>query len=439
MVQKRDEYLEKLKEIDAEMQGIEMRVNALENGYVADTEEVDRFLDNIKSKDPVSFDYFLPQSELDRIIKEYDQELNKGPDCDVIDYAMAACCGVLCGTIDVIFASDPHKSVLSGKVDDMYDNAIMLFAKKTGWDPKDEKKGNVASAIGFLENYFKIDYDQAKSHDIDNKIKHMSPKNHHAKSAGHYPDMFGLIASICNQFTGTSSFYDTNKGNVVYVTSSNNDTILEGEGLIGKIFAGTANWFGHCISDIGGSSGSRGKGEGHVGSGLPIPMTEFFQMCSFDMFKNEKGQSQSFGTVMTRVFEEGYDTRHATAMSVPVILCELIIRMIYVIRKHFIEGLEWMKSLPGRNNFTVNRMLTTGIGSMCIVDLGHATVASWGNWVAFFSKLNLISWSRFGVLCVNELKMRTHREIYSIERVQDQISDEWDRLLEESKDLLDDI
>jgi hypothetical protein len=35
--------------------------------------------------------------------------------------------------------------------------------------------------------------------------------------------------------------------------------------------------------------------------GLPIPFTELFQLCSTKMFRNESGDLQSLGTVMTQV------------------------------------------------------------------------------------------------------------------------------------------
>ncbi|MGV4327231.1 hypothetical protein ACM6RJ_10440, partial [Trueperella pyogenes] len=69
-------------------------------------------------------------------------------------------------------------------------------------------ENNVSSAIGFLEKQFKVGYDQAKTADTFGVVKNMLPKNHHAKSAAHYPDFIGLIASICNQFTDSSTFFD---------------------------------------------------------------------------------------------------------------------------------------------------------------------------------------------------------------------------------------
>ena len=188
---------------------------------------------------------------------------------------------------------------------------------------------------------------------------------------GHYPDIFGLIASICNQFTGTSTFYDQDK-KFVYMVNAENKHELHGDTFVGKVFCGTANWFWHCISDIAGSSGSRGKGEEHIGAGLPIPFTELFQLCDFGKFENEKGQWQSFATVMTKVYEEGYDARHAATMSVPVILNELLIRAIYTIKRHFYNGLEWNKILL-ENNHIISKIIKA---KLIIRDISDITIIS---------------------------------------------------------------
>jgi len=189
------------------------------------------------------------------------------------------------------------------------------------------------------------------------------------------------------------------------IPAADNEWRLEGNNLVSKLFAGTANWLGHCMSDIAGSSGSRGKGEGHIGAGLPVPFTEFLQLCDFGRFPDEKGHYQSFATVMTEVYERGYDVRHGVATSVPVIVNELLVRMVYTFKKHFYEGKIWQESMPIKKDLTLNRMLTVGTGSLCLVDFGQAAVTSWGNWVLFFSKLNIVAWARFGMLGVKELQL----------------------------------
>lgn len=431
-----DEYLEKLKRIQEDIQGVDVRLTALERGFALDAVQVDAFVEANRSKESARYEDFLSRAEIQKISDDYDEALKKGAECDIIDYSMAVLCGIVSGVLDVTFASAPHEGELAKSVDDIFDKSVMKLAKLNGWNPRPGKEKEVASAIGFLERHYAIGYDQTTSKSIGDAIEHMSTKSHHAKSAGHYPDFFGLIASISDQFAGVSTFYNSENGTIIHTGSTNGITGLQGETFIEKLFYGTMIWFWHCISDIVGSSGTRGNGGGHIGTGLPLPMTEFLQLFDFVKFKEEKGHDQAFGTVITKVFEEGYDSRHGITMSVPVALNGLLIRAYYVIRKHYCEGIEWNDSLPQKDDYDLNRMMTVGIGSFCLVDVAHATVTSWGNWVAFFSKLNLVGWSRLGAAGIEELKLLTGREKNNIVKIQDQISGEWDRLLDRSKALL---
>lgn len=93
----------------------------------------------------------------------------------------------------------------------------------------------------------------------------MSTKNHHIKSLSHSPDIIGLFFSVLNQFTSTSSFVSGGK----LVTIKTESFELQGNNLVSKVFCGIVNWFGHIMSDVAGSSGSRGNiGRG---SGVAIP------------------------------------------------------------------------------------------------------------------------------------------------------------------------
>lgn len=108
-----------------------------------------------------------------------------------------------------------------------------------------------------------------------------------------------------------------------------------------KVFAGFVNWLGHCMSDAAEGSGSKSRGQG-----LPIPFTEFFQLCYFGRFPNEKGQWQSFSSAMTQVYEQGYSLRHEVAATFPVIVNDPLVRSVYVVKRRFANGLGWKECLP---------------------------------------------------------------------------------------------
>ena len=123
----------------------------------------------------------------------------------------------------------------------------------------------LSSAISFLEKKFKVPYDQSVGGGIFKELLNLTPDNHHFKSLGHNATLLGLFFSILNQFTNTSSFIAD--GELITLNNSDSHFELEGHNIPSKLFCGFANWFGHLISDISGSSTSKGRG-----MGIPSPI-----------------------------------------------------------------------------------------------------------------------------------------------------------------------
>ena len=184
------------------------------------------------------------------LMKETEQNkraLLREDKCDKYDYLAAVACGAVGGLVDIFLVGTPGNSVLGKWTDSQVDSAVKGFAKLVGWNPRQAQKENVASAIGFLERKYKVNYDQ----------RHTSTKNHHMMSLSHSPDIVGLFFSILNQFTSTSSFIANGK----IITIATDTYELQGGNFIAKLFCGIANWFGHIMSDIAGGSGARKCGQ----------------------------------------------------------------------------------------------------------------------------------------------------------------------------------
>jgi hypothetical protein len=128
--------------------------------------------------------------------------------------------------------------------------------------------------------------------------------------------------------------------------------------------------------------------------------------------------------------------RHGVAATFPVIINDLLIRALYTLKRHYADDVSWRESLPKADSPELQRMVTVGVGSMCLVDFGHAAATSWGSWVKFFSDLNLAAWARFGLQGANELEMLANRETANLLLTSEEISVEWDKLLERSAGLL---
>ena len=221
------------------------------------------------------------EKEAEKLLNENMSEnidlLKSADKCDKYDYLTAVGCGAIGGMIDVFLVGSPKDSKLLKWTDTQVDKTVKEFAKISGWNPKDGQKDNVASAIGFLEKKFKVNYDQRYNSDV-NDLFDMNTRNHHLMSLAHSPDVIGLFFSILNQFTSTATFVADGK----LITIATDTYELQGGNFISKIFCGIANWFGHIMSDIAGSSGSRGSAG--RGAGVALPFYELFQFCKFGKF-----------------------------------------------------------------------------------------------------------------------------------------------------------
>jgi len=315
----------------------------------------------------------------------------KSAQCDRYDYMIAATSGLIGGLIDVLFVGAPGEGLLGKLADDGMNAVVRKFASLNGWKGPREGSDPTASAIGFLERSFKVNYDHRHGGDVDG-IFRMSTKNHHIKSLAHSPDLVGLFFSILNQFTSTATFVDNGK----LITINTDNFELSGGNFVAKIFSGFVNWLGHLISDAAGSSGADGRG-----SGIPIPFYSLLQFANAGSFGQHR---ESFAKVAVQVFEQGYDLRHGAAMAAPVIITELMSRIAWTLKRRLVNGFEWSDCIPTASNPEMRRVLCVAHGSLCLVDGIDASLRSGGTAIGFLLRANIIAWARFGVLALKELR-----------------------------------
>lgn len=362
-------------------------------------------------------------------------------DCDKYDYYASVFSGLVAGMIDVLFVGAPGQSVLGNFTDEQTDNVVKKFASMCGWDPKKGKEDSIASAIGFLEKKFPVNYDMPYANFKEHGFT-MAAKNHHIKSLAHCPDPIGLFFSIIDQFAGTATFISN--GQIISVRTETQE--LQGGNFIAKLFCGFANWIGHIMSDAAGSSG--GRGNSGRGSGVPIPFFEVFLLFDFGSFQVGKDR-QTFAEVMTRVFQDGYDLRFGAAMAIPVVLNELFLRAFWAIKRHFYHELEWKKCIPSLKYKSLNKMLLIGNAGLCLVDTIDAGIRSGGNIVTFILRLNIVAWGRliyliFKYLTLSRAKIEYERKhienmqiIRAIETRTEELRLEIKEFLEEQQLIID--
>lgn len=370
-------------------------------------------------KDPYT-ELMLPvqRIELEKRIKE--EFTIKNANCDKYDYLIAGTCGVIGGLIDVFFVGMPGEGSLTKFADSAVDSAVEKFAGACGWNGPRDGSNPTKSAIYFLENKFKINYDQATtngSNGTGGAVKNLSPKNHHLKSLGHSPDLFGLFISILNQFTDTSTFISN--GQIITIDTETYE--LKGGNFIAKVFSGFVNWLGHLFSDAAGSSGASGRG-----AGIPIPFYNLLLLLDVGEFGQHK---QSFATVATQVFEKGYDLRHGIALAIPVLITELLTRLMWTIKQRFYHQKKWGDCIPSASNPELRRMLLVAHGSLCLIDAGDAALRSGGDMIQFLLRTNIIGWARFGTLALKEVYAWHNAGHIKADAVDEYLDAEYEKML----------
>ena len=366
-----------------------------------------------------SIDDALTQAEAELVVlnETIDSIKDLKPSCDKLDYILAVCSGALCGVIDIFLVGKPGESLLGDITDQWFAARIMGFAKLCHPDKK--SFDSLEAALRFLEKKFKVPYDQTGLGDAGRMVFGLNAKNHHFKSLAHNPSLLGLFFSILDQFTNTSHF--VTDGQLISLQQADEKWELQGGNIPSKLFCGFVNWFGHLISDV---SGSRSSAKaGNRGMGIPSPLWTWTN--DIIAIKEKLGLSvtdtdKAMNELALNIFEQGYDTRFQTAQAIPVFINELLVRLMYAIRrlfKYFTETpkteqtfkLMWKNCEPFSNT-TVKRMLTVAHGTFCLVDagdaVGRAFVNGSGNFnaVEFILRLNIVGVGRFAISLYGETK-----------------------------------
>lgn len=346
--------------------------------------------------------------ELNETIESLDQLL---PQCDKLDYALAASSGALCGLIDIFLVGKPGDSRLGKMTDDWFDRRIIDFAKFCGW--AEEKK---KSPIKFLEEKFEVPYDQRGCGDAGKAVFNLTPSNHHFKSLAHNPTLLGLFFSILDQFQYSSHFISN--GELVSLVKVESEFELKGHNFVTKCFCGFVNWFGHLMSDTVGSSGSKGRG-----MGIPSPFWSWTNDVIAIKAKLGIDTSQlnkAINELALNMYKKGFDLRYQVTQAIPVLINEMTVRFLYMVRRLFkylkTTGpkarqwkLMWQACEPF-SNASVKRMLTVAHGTFCALDLvdstAHGFAKGSGSFDAleFCMRLNIVGVGRFTISLYGEAK-----------------------------------
>ncbi len=341
------------------------------------------------------------QKQLDKLNADIDR---LSCHADGLDYTIAVISGVVAGLIDIFFVGEWDFRSAKAFSNEEMNRKVMDFAKKNGY------AGNqLAGAVSYIEKKFPFPGDNTWSGaDIG-----VSALSHHLDDFKHHPTIVGLLYSIIDQFTATSTYFNSAAEVVKIPLIIDENGLLEGKTPAAKIASGIINWCfnvaknrrGHLISDMAGSKSTAGAGMGIPGS-LLSTLRELAALPGFkdkDFVKKlNQAYTKGIGSsengqvdlgAFNSLFEgasskfdmrtEGAIKHELQRQALPVLINEMTVRAFYFIR-HFttelketgdVSLIEWKKVLPFGNR-TISRMMTVAAGVFTMVDMADAAIAA---------------------------------------------------------------
>ncbi len=362
-------------------------------------------------------------AKVDELNKEIERLTYNG---DTGDLILAGGSGVLAGILDIIFvgelglfkdAGNESKEKFEkdlGSTHESINKFILKYAQKKGY-----KGERLDGAINFLEKKYPVEQDNVwKGKQIS------SASTHHLDDLAHHPSILGLISAIAVQYLRIAVF-SSKDGSVhfAFVKPSKEDLIkiivpVVISGLIFwlinlaekklvefdedlpkpirtivnnlhkapvalSILKTSLNWFGHLISDMGGSKNTAGEGKGISGlflsflkeiSMLPGIKDSSLPEVLNDLYLHKKDSP------LTHKLDLRTELAVVKEQSMPIIVNEVIVRTGYFVRHLIIEtkdkelkDVEWSRVVPFYNR-TIVRMMTVASGTFTAVDLMDAAV-----------------------------------------------------------------
>lgn len=392
------------------------------------------------------------QVALENRLQQVNRELERYTNhADALQYSFSVACGIISGAIDSAFFSD--LSVFENDIGFSHrqvNNFIQEYAASRGLGGD-----RLKDCISDLEQTFKVAQDNVwKGAGIG-----VTPKNHHLADLAHHPTPAGLVSALLVQFLRVGTFVnkdgewhflfvETTKEDIVkiaipaiitgvlnwlvYISENKYEAEIGKEipkaihrlahtvastPLIIEIAKCADNWFGHLVSDMGGSKNTAGGGMGIPGIFLSL----LHEISSLPVLKNT-----DLPTVVNDLYvNQKMDLRHELAymeqvklQAVPVIFNEIATRLGYMILQlekelldhNGVKGINWRNIMPVANR-SVDRCLAISTMTFNVFDTGdaalRAAIESGGNWVIFsgrfVARYNFVGAGRAAIAIVKEV------------------------------------
>lgn len=303
-------------------------------------------------------------------IRQLNAEYNQLYHLDKYDIIISVVSGLLGAAVDVLLVGIPQKTPDGLKGGTLANYVRNWFDKKF---PEEEMEKLANSKVS------KVPYDAQDNRNTTEYVDGLSTYYHRLLSLGHDP-LLGLIFGVADILTGRMTTIDKTGKIVVQVMENYADRKET------NIFAAIAKQIIHFKSDI------------TTSMGLPAPMMALFNLLQFG---NIGEYDQTIAEIVQGMYYEGYDFIHFCALSIPVMIVEVVTRIGYAF-KRIKEGHSVKESIP----FSLNREKHPKLATMLFIGHSAATAVNAGK--VYFTKnpmaINYPQWIAFAKYSYQQLK-----------------------------------
>lgn len=326
-----------------------------------------------KIKGDVTLTSLFTEEELENnrlALAKWEDEFNAIHMLDEKDIAISAIAAIVGASIEILTIGIPHASPQGTQAGPLSNYIREWFNKKF---PEEEMQKLANSKVS------KVPFDAQDNRHTREYVEGLSAYYHRLLSLGHDP-VLGFVVGVFDIMNGRMTTIDKNGkilSQVMDVYSDRKET---------NIFAALSKQIIHFKSDI------------TTSMGLPAPLMGLFNLLQFGSIGEEE---QTIAQIVQGMYYEGYDFIHFCAMSIPVMITEVIVRILYAV-KRIREGYSLKESIP----FSTNHKKHPKLGTMLFIAHSGATAVNLGK--ILFTKnplaVNYPQWIAFGKYTYQQLK-----------------------------------
>ena len=269
--------------------------------------------------DEVTFNDVLTKEEIEKVRNEYSalkEAFNSIHRLDGWDWTIAGTAGIVAALVDVFLVEMPeHKGLLGHEGHE--------GGPLSNWMKEHMQNSMSPEEIAKLERDNWVPYDAANNKNLNIDIDGLNTRTHRIQSLGHDP-ILGFIFGVKDILNGQFTAIDKH-GNLITQAI---DMSKHPEMLGMSIFNAIATVLGHLKSDIA------------TPAGLPAPLMGLFQLIPGEI------DGHTFTELTRYMYRSGYNFNHFLAMSIPVMIIEVLVRVLYFSKRHWKDEFSIKESVP---------------------------------------------------------------------------------------------